>query len=57
VLRRQPATKNVAGMIGLADVLPLCPDAAAVVAAVVGGCAVAWDACFLPGEIGSVELR
>jgi len=55
VLRGHPATKRVARMIGLADILPLCPAPETVVAAIVGGCAVAWDACFLPGEIGPAE--
>lgn len=55
VLRGHPAAKRGAGMTGLADVLPLCPTPADVVAAIVGGCAAAWGACFLPGEIGPEE--
>jgi len=57
VLRSHPAKKSVAGMTGLADVLPRCPDPATVLAAVVGGCAVAWGACFLTGEIGPAEVQ
>ncbi|MHB8835264.1 MAG: lipoate--protein ligase family protein [Candidatus Methylomirabilia bacterium] len=57
VLRGRAATRPVAGMTGLADVLPLCPAPAAVVAAIVNGCAAAWDACFVPGEIGPAEVQ
>lgn len=57
VLRGPAATKHVAGMTGLADVLPLCPVPATVVAAIVNGCAAAWDACFVPGKTGPAEVR
>ncbi len=57
VLRGHPASKRLAGMAGLADVLPLCPAPGDVVAAIVGGCAAAWGAAFLPGEIGPEEAQ
>lgn len=57
VLRGCAAKLPVAGMTGLAEVLPLCPAPAAVVAAIVRGCAAAWDACFVPGEVGLAEMQ
>lgn len=55
VLRGHPAMKTAAGMTGLADILPLRPAPETVGAAIVGGCAVSWDACFVPGDIGPAE--
>jgi len=55
VLRGHPATKSVARMTGLAEVLPLCPAPESAVAAIVAGCAAAWGVCFLPGEISPAE--
>jgi len=57
VLRGHSAPRRAGGMTGLADVLPLRPAPETVVAAIAGGCAGAWDACFVPGEIGPAEVR
>jgi len=57
VLRSHPATKRATGMVGLADVLPRRPAPVTVVAAIVGGCAAAWDARFLPGEVSPAEAQ
>ena len=57
LLRGPRAPERGAGMAGLSDFLLLRPAPETVVAAVVAGCAAAWGACILPGEISPAEER